>query len=317
MLLAVVVYGAFAAYTGYDEIAASLSGFAWTSFAAGCALALGNYALRFLKWEYYLARLQIRSVPTLDSLLIFLSGFVLTVTPAKVGEVFRSLLLEQTHHVPVQRTAPIIVADRLTDVIGITILIVFGLRGLAFRGALTWAAIGAGLVALCLVVIMSRSLSELSIRLIERLPGPFRRIGPKVRESWVSLRVMTAPQALLVPAALSVAAWAFEGLALFVILRGFSSNISVGTALFCYATSTLAGAVIPTPGGLGVTESALNGQVQLLGGASKGVATASMVLVRFATLWFAVLVGFVALALLRLRHPTLRSRPQPAAEPLT
>jgi hypothetical protein len=30
-----------------------------------------------------------------------------------------------------------------------------------------------------------------------------------------------------------------------------------------------------------------------------------MILVRFATLWFAVLVGFVALALLRLRFPSL------------
>jgi hypothetical protein len=36
-----------------------------------------------------------------------------------------------------------------------------------------------------------------------------------------------------------------------------------------------------------------------------------MILVRFATLWFAVLVGFVALALLRLRFPAL-AREDPA-----
>jgi hypothetical protein len=35
--------------------------------------------------------------------------------------------------------------------------------------------------------------------------------------------------------------------------------------------------------------------------------TAAMILVRFATLWFAVLVGFSALALLKRRHPGLLS----------
>ena len=34
-------------------------------------------------------------------------------------------------------------------------------------------------------------------------------------------------------------------------------------------------------------------------------ATAAMILVRFATLWFAVLVGFASLSLLKRRHPGL------------
>ena len=39
-----------------------------------------------------------------------------------------------------------------------------------------------------------------------------------------------------------------------------------------------------------------------------------MILVRFATLWFAVLVGFVALSLLKRRHPYLLA-PQAAETP--
>lgn len=306
MLLGVVIYGAFAVYTGYAAIATCLSQYLWTTFAAACGLAFLNYMLRFAKWEYYLARLQIRSIPKFDSLLIFLSGFVLTVTPGKIGEAFKSLLLSDTHHVPIARTATIVVAERLTDVIGVTILIVIGVHGLHFPGALVWAAVGASLVALCLIVIMSRRLSDFCIRAIGRLPGPFRRIGPKIRESWESLRTMTEPTALLIPTGLSVGAWALEGVALYVILRGFSASVPADVALFCYATATLAGAVIPVPGGLGVTESALHSQLRLLGGVAQPIATASMILVRFATLWFAVLVGFSALGLLRWRHPELK-----------
>jgi hypothetical protein len=52
-----------------------------------------------------------------------------------------------------------------------------------------------------------------------------------------------------------------------------------------------------------VAEALIKEQLARLGGISAGDATASMILIRFATLWWAVLVGFVALALLRLRHP--------------
>jgi hypothetical protein len=36
-----------------------------------------------------------------------------------------------------------------------------------------------------------------------------------------------------------------------------------------------------------------------------------MILVRFATLWWAVLVGFIALSALRLRHPEKLGRTEP------
>src|SRR5450432_1537258 len=88
MILGVLVYAGFALYRGMHAIGESLSRFTWSAFGLACTLAFGNYMTRFLKWEYYLARLGIKGIPKLDSLLTFLSGLVLTVTPGKVGEVF-------------------------------------------------------------------------------------------------------------------------------------------------------------------------------------------------------------------------------------
>ena len=90
VLLGVALYGAFVLYAGLSSMQESLTRFDWNAFLLALALATTNYGFRFLKWEYYLARLGIRAVPKLDSLLVFLSGFVLTVTPGKVGEVFRN-----------------------------------------------------------------------------------------------------------------------------------------------------------------------------------------------------------------------------------
>ena len=100
MLLGVVLYGAYAVWSGLGRIGDALATFSWWHFGAAVALAFGNYVVRWFKWEFYLARLEIRGVGKADSFLTFLSGFVLTVTPGKVGEVFKSLVLFETHGVP-------------------------------------------------------------------------------------------------------------------------------------------------------------------------------------------------------------------------
>lgn len=303
MVLAVAVYGGYAVWSGLGKLGESLSHFTAWSFGAACTLAFCNYCLRFLKWEFYLARLGIRGVPKVDSFLTFLSGFVLTVTPGKVGEVFKSLVLFETYGVPIARTAPIVVAERVTDLIGIITLIVLG--SLGFSGGLIWAGVGATLVLTLLVVIASPRLSHAILGVVARMPGPFRRLAPKLLEAYESLATLLRVKNLVVPTILSIAAWSFECLSLWVILRGFGEVTSVSLAAFFYATSTLAGALVPVPGGLGITEGALKEQLQTLGHVSASTSTAAMMLTRFATLWFAVLVGFVALGILRTRHPGL------------
>src|SRR5262245_53538578 len=89
VLLGVLIYAVLVVARGVGSVAATFRGYAWWTFGAACTLAFTNYLLRFLKWEYYLAVLGIRGVPKGESLLTFLSGFVLTVTPGKVGEVFK------------------------------------------------------------------------------------------------------------------------------------------------------------------------------------------------------------------------------------
>ncbi|CAN5130076.1 lysylphosphatidylglycerol synthase transmembrane domain-containing protein [soil metagenome] len=302
LFLFFVVYAIYAVSS--KQLKSSLALFDGTAFVMACGLAFGNYVVRFLKWEYYLAQLGIRGVKKVDSFLTFLSGFILTVSPGKVGEVFKSLVLEETYGVPIPKTAPIVVAERITDLIGIITLIILG--SLGFHGGLAIAGLGACLVAALLVVISSRPLSMRIIGLIARLPGPFRKIGPKLELAYESLTILVAPKNLLLPTLLSIGAWSLECLALWVILRGFGEHLSVPLCFFFYATSTLAGALVAiVPGGLGITEEGLREQLIDIGKVSSGVAVGAMMLVRIATLWFAVAVGFVALGLLKLRYPNL------------
>lgn len=303
MVLGVALYGAYAVMSGLGRMQEALAHFRWATFALACALAFGNYVLRYLRWEFYLGKLGVGGIGKGDSFLTFLSGFVLTVTPGKVGEVFKSVVLFQTHGVAVEKTAPIVVAERVTDLIGIIGLILLG--SLGFSGGLLWAGLGATVVGMLLVVISSRRLSMATISRIEAMPGPLGSLAPRLREAYKSLAVLVKPAHLFLPTLLALVAWALECLSLWVIVLGFGAKAEVALCAFFYATSTLAGALVPVPGGLGVTEGALQQQLTNLGGVEPSASTAAMILVRFATLWFAVFLGFVALSVLKRRHPTL------------
>jgi len=300
VLLGVAVYGALVIWRDASSIAERLRTFVWWTFAGACCLSLANYALRFAKWEYYLAVLGIRGVPKGESLLVFLSGFVLTVTPGKVGEVFKSVMLERARGIPVARTAPIIVAERLTDLLGVVALITIG--STSFRGGAGWAIAGMAVVLSILVFASAERVWRRVVGALPRLPGPLGRLGgkaaPRIAAALESLRELVAPRHLVVPTLLSVVGWALEGCGMWLILRGFGEGASLPRAAFCYATATLAGALVPVPGGLGVTEKMLEELMLSVAQVPGPVATAAMILERLATLWFAVLVGFIAFGFL-------------------
>lgn len=300
-LIGVVLYGLFAVYTGVQQMGTSLARFHWSAFLIALGLACFNYLLRFGKWQYYLGRLGIRGIPWLDSLLVFLTGFVLTITPGKIGEVFKSAVLAKTHGVPMERTASIVIADRLTDVIAIVVLISIG--GASFPKGLPWAVAGLFAVAVGLLFILWQAPALWLCARLEQRGGKLEKLVPKLREALARLRILATPSALIVPTLFSVVGWGSEGAALYTLLGGFGEHVPLTLCVLFYSTATLAGALVPLPGGLGLVEGMLREGLLHLGGVEQGAATAAMILVRLATLWWAVVVGFIALFVLRLRFP--------------
>jgi uncharacterized protein (TIRG00374 family) len=299
-LFGALVFAALALYGDVEALRANLGRFHWHMFALALTLASSNYALRYARWHYYLVRLGC-AIPHGPSLLVFLSGFVMSVTPGKVGEVWKSWLLKEGWGHPMLRTAPIVIAERLTDLLALVLLTALG--ALSFDQGVPIAIGGAAVVGLVLVACAVRPVAETMLAILARVPV-VRGLVPKLGEAYESLHAMTRPIPLLVATALSVVAWALEVVALGAVLAGFDgASLSWEATAFAYSAPTIAGALAMMPGGLGVTEAGMTGVLEVLGGEAMtpAVATAATMLVRLATLWWAVLVGLVALGLLR-RH---------------
>jgi uncharacterized protein (TIRG00374 family) len=300
-ILGVLTYSALVLYGDAKSIGDSLHKFKWHFFFIALLLASLNYMLRFFKWSYYLRCLDIR-LPPAESLNIFLSGFTVSVTPAKMGEVIKSLLLKESMGVSIARSAPIVVAERLTDLIAILLLALIG--SIAYRFGWIFMFFSSCAVGLLVLLITVRPLGELVVKLLVRLPL-LARIKDKIWESYEATYLMARWDRLAWPVALSILAWMAECFAFYLIANGMGGyHLELLPATFIYAFSTAAGALAMMPGGLGVTEGGMTGLLLVLSGNgfTPAEASATTILTRGATLWFAVAVGMVSLVIYMRLH---------------
>jgi len=310
-LLGGVVFIGLGLYGDLSTLSRDLGDFDWPVFVGALALATGNYVLRYLRWQYYLRRIDVH-VPHGESALVFLSGFVMSVTPGKLGEVFKSLLLYESRGVSIARTAPVVFAERLTDLIALVILTALG--SLSFEQGVPIAAGGGALVAFALIATAWRPLGEWLLSVAERVPL-LKKIAPRLREAYESLYRMTRPAPLALATGLATVSWGLECVALWWILSALpGGGLSLEASSFAYSASTIAGALAMMPGGLGVTEAGMTGAIEALSDGAIGAtaASAATMLTRLATLWWAVAVG--AFALVSFRRVVARSARPPGAD---
>lgn len=282
-------------YSDTNALAGKLTTYDLRWFAAGTACATLNYVLRFVRWQYYLGRIG-ASVPLVASARIFVAGFAMSVSPGKLGEVLKSALLAEAHDVPVERSAPIVLAERLTDLVALVILVAIGSLSVPDAGAI--ALMSAGVVAGIYLVLAFPPLGRFVLSLVERTRLG-ARIGPRLRDAHDALVTLLRPLPLLGASLLATAAWFLECVSLYLIVRGFEGvSLSIGASTFAYSAPTIIGALAMLPGGLLVTEASMTGVLRTLGGSlmTEPVAAGATLLVRLATLWWAVVLGLAALA---------------------
>jgi uncharacterized protein (TIRG00374 family) len=263
------------------------------------ALSLVNYLLRFLRWQLYLRSLRV-DLAVADSLAVFLVGFVLSVTPGKLGELGKAWLARELGGGEARRAVAAVLAERITDVVGMLLLIAAGAAAIP---GVAWLAALCLLTGAALLVGLSwRRMVGWTLGLLQRLPALGSRTA-LLGEVYDLLATLLRPAPLATALLLSFAAWGAEGVGFWIVVRAYDSGATFWSGVFNYSASTLVGALSMLPGGLLAAEGSLTLLLDLQGMATAAAASATLV-IRAATLWFAVLLGLLALpwVLRRLRR---------------
>jgi uncharacterized membrane protein YbhN (UPF0104 family) len=279
-------------YADFGRLGAELGRFRWELFPAALALTAANYALRFWRWQRYLDRLGIE-VPVGRSLSIFTAGLSMTVTPAKLGEVLKCALLRRSFGVPVARSAPVVLAERITDATGVVVLAAIGGAGAAHA----WPLVGVALAG--------------ALALVALVRGPFLLRYTGLGQARAAAGELLGTGLLALMTIVSAASWLCECLAAYVCVRGLHLDVSLPDAIGVFSLGSLAGALSLLPGGLGVAETSMTGLLRVFADVSKVGAAAAVVVIRVSTLWFGVALGLVGLVVeerLARRQPSLPVR---------
>ena len=298
LVLAAIVMAAIALYADLPQMLKALVNFRWEYLPLILGLTLFNYFWRFIKWKYYLGRLEIH-VHWLKSLLIFLSGLSMAITPGKIGEFLKTYLLKTVTEVPISRSSPIILAERLTDGIAMIGLAMTGL--ILYRSGwellLTLFILGLAVI----LIIQNRQLALTLLGFGERMPI-ISRIAHLIRTFYESSYTLFQWRPLLFAILIGLISWSGECGALFFVYAGLGITISVDLfmkSMFILAISSLVGSASGLPGGLGTADGSMLGLTHLLITPSRAIAGAATLLIRLCTLWFGLGLGVIALVLFR------------------
>jgi uncharacterized protein (TIRG00374 family) len=262
------------------------------TLAAVFALSTLNYGLRFVRWHYYLKTLG-SGIRLREDLRIYLAGFALTTTPGKAGEMARSLWLKP-YGVSASSSLAAFLTERLQDFLAMLVLSSIGVS--LYQRGIWLLLMSLGLVLFAFIVLCASSAAESALDFLgtrgERLAG----LAKRVAQILMLMRRCLTPGRFVIGFLIGLCAWGAESLGFFLLIQAFGTSLNLSAAVYIYAFSMLAGAVSFLPGGLGGSEASMILLLRL-SSVPLPVAVSATLLIRLATLWYAVAIGIVALIL--------------------
>ncbi len=295
IVIAIALYTILVLHSDIQKVVAAADSIKLIWIPLFLLLPLFNYFVRFIKWQYFLHRINV-TVPISESLLIFIAGFSMTVSPGKMGELLKCSLLKKRWGIPIEKTSPVVVAERLTDLISMVLLALLGALLVRSRLALPAALAGAFFVALAMFILMNRRAWNLFSRVAGKVPFLEKRkhLFEDFRDA--SMKLLDA-KSLAISVPIGMVSWGIEAFVLCIVAASMGYSLPAGVALLSHSAGSVAGAISMIPGGLGLTELTIEG---ILGDYLPGAAaTVTTLLMRFATLWFSVILGLGAFMILK------------------
>ncbi len=334
LLFIVVVLIAVIAVTGVDQLADRLGEFPLWIFIPVFMLKWVNWTLRYNEWRYFLGVLGVRTVrgrPTRpapnpdqpvirerDSAALWLSGLTLAVSPGKLGEVLKALVLKNLSGLDFSRGAPVVFMERLTDGLAVIPLTTAAMlaAGNSFEGdAVSLSYVRAVLVVVTVVLFVGIGLVQikpLAYGVIDLTRGwpVIGRFHGAIRNLYDSSYEMIKLRHLAPTVLLGLGAYTSDCIGFYLLLTGLGldgTRTLFAQGAFILGFSVIIASISALPGGAGGRELTIGTMLAGVAGLSKADAGTATFLISLFQSWAGVLLGLCVIAIFRhtLFPPTL------------
>lgn len=286
LAISILFYVVISIFNDFDSVLASVENFSWYIFAVLLLASCLIFLTRFYKWHYYLNLLKI-NISKKKSFVIFISSLIMLATPGALGELFKSYFLKKIADEPISKTAPIIFAERITDLISI---ILIALAGSFFYDYGKIVIVFLVLFFIFLILFISNKNISLKFLSILSEIKFLKKYFSKITVAYESFHIMLKGKPLFYMLILSTLSWGIECSSFYIVLANLKINISFFSGVFIYAFGMIMGSITMLPGGVGITDGSI---IFLIAqeGFGKNSAIAAAFIIRAVTLWFAVALG--------------------------
>ncbi|MEO0989542.1 MAG: lysylphosphatidylglycerol synthase transmembrane domain-containing protein [Pseudomonadota bacterium] len=304
-LFALVLLGLFglATATGWEETRAEIAKLGLAQVAVLLALSLANYGCRGLRWHVFARRLGLK-LGLIANLRHFIGGFAMSVTPGRVGELVRMRWIHRETGWHFERSAPLALVDRASDLAAMAILLGAAVL-LSATGISGAVPVTLGALTLALIATRPRLLSGIATLAYQTL-GFWPRLFARIRAAARSLSRFSRIDVFVVTLALGIAGWLAEGYAFWLLLEWLDAGVVFWMAVAIFTFSTLAGGLTGAPGGVGGAEAAMIALLSLEG-VPLEISVPATAIIRVTTLWFAIGIGLVVFPLAERNSQRIRN----------
>ena len=287
----IALYGIFLFVPDFNLIQEKISNFKINYLPLILLLVSASWIPVIIKWHFLLKNCQIE-IPLAKSVAVFLSGMFFDITPGQIGALMKSQILKTSSNIPRTKTAPIVLAEKVYDLIGAIVASIIGIIILGIHHHLI--IIGILVLSTIFFFMYYRPATELFFKRLIKTKF-FSKYIENLSEFYEIIQKSTNVKVATICILLAVTYWFIVSSAVYYVLIGFDINaLNYLKVLAIYATSTLLGAISFIPGGLGVTEGTLTGLLTLEG-IDVSTALILSVMIRLLTLWYSAFIGFIAL----------------------
>ena len=292
ILVAVVgIYAIFLFVSDYNIISEKISNFKVNYLPLILFLVTASWIPLIIKWHFLLKNSEV-DVPLTKSIAIFFSGVAFEITPGHIGALIKSQILKTSYNIPRTKTVPIVIVEKVYDLIGAILASVIGIIILGMEIYLI--AIAISVLAFIFFFMYHKPASELFFNRITKLKF-FSKYIENISGFYETVQKSTNVRAATICILLALAYWFMVSAPAYYTLISFDVNIvDYLKVLAIYSTSTLLGAISFIPAGIGITEGSIAG-LFTLNGIDVSTALILAVMIRIFTLWYSVSVGFIAL----------------------
>ena len=290
IFIALIFYVAVIAYSDFEQFFDNVSKFRFELLPLILGLGFIIMLIKGLRQQLLLKKIGVK-IPLKNSILLYLSGLSMIVTPGGSGELIKSYFLKTKFGFKISKTLPLVFVERLHDLIALLCIIVFTLIIIQNHPTSIVVGIVASFTILGYTALRFKILFEKILKFLRKIPVLNKQLN-NLSESYDGLHLMTSGKTTIKGWLLSLIAWGLDAVVVYLVFVGFDLNLELVFTTFVMFSSLLFGVITLLPAGLGVTEISAIGFLTEKG-VSLSMATSIIIMVRMVSIWYATAIGLI------------------------